>query len=41
MRSTRNTIIRYKEVIGVNAGHVVNKNDGAWNAFFELLDLRK
>jgi hypothetical protein len=32
---------RYKEVLGVNAGHVVNKNDEAWNAFFELLDLRK
>jgi putative transposase len=32
---------RYKEVLGVNAGQVVNKNDGAWNAFFELLDLRK
>jgi len=32
---------RYKEVLGVNAGQVANKNDGAWNAFFELLDLRK
>ena len=32
---------RYKEVLGVNAGQVVNKNDEAWNAFFELLDLRK
>jgi hypothetical protein len=41
MRLTRNTIIRYKGVIGVNAGHVVNKNDGAWNAFFELLKLGK
>jgi len=32
---------RYKEVLGVNAGQVVNKNDGAWNAFFKQLDLRK
>ncbi len=32
---------KYKEVLGVNAGQVVNKNDEAWNAFFELLDLRK
>jgi hypothetical protein len=37
----RNSIIRYKEVIGVDAGQVVNKNDGAWNAFFELLKLGK
>ncbi len=41
MRLTRNTIIRYKGVIGVDAGQVVNKNDGAWNAFFELLKLGK
>ncbi|MDT7889952.1 MAG: transposase, partial [Desulfurococcales archaeon] len=26
---------------GVNAGQVVNKNDEAWNAFFELLKLGK
>ena len=32
---------RYKGVLCVNAGQVVNKNDGAWNAFFEVLDLRK
>jgi len=32
---------RYKEVLGVNAGQVINKNDEAWNAFFELLKLRK
>ena len=32
---------KYREVLGVNAGQVVNKNDEAWNAFFELLDLRK
>ncbi|MDT7887644.1 MAG: transposase [Desulfurococcales archaeon] len=31
---------KYKGVLGVNAGQVVNKNDEAWNAFFELLDLR-
>jgi putative transposase len=28
-------------MLGVNAGQVVNKNDEAWNAFFELLKLRK
>jgi putative transposase len=28
---------KYKGVLGVNAGQVVNKNDEAWNAFFELL----
>jgi putative transposase len=32
---------KYKGVLGVNAGQVVNKNDEAWNAFFELLKLRK
>jgi putative transposase len=32
---------KYKEMLGVNAGQVINKNDEAWNAFFELLDLRK
>ena len=32
---------RYKGVLGVNAGQVINKNDEAWNAFFEQLDLRK
>jgi putative transposase len=32
---------RYKGVLGVNAGQVVNKNDEAWNAFFKQLDLRK
>jgi putative transposase len=32
---------KYKGVLGVNAGQVINKNYGAWNAFFELLDLRK
>jgi putative transposase len=32
---------KYGGVLGVNAGQVVNKNDEAWNAFFELLDLRK
>jgi putative transposase len=30
---------RYKEVLGVNAGQVINKNDETWNVFFELLDL--
>jgi putative transposase len=32
---------KYKGVLGVNACQVVNKNDEAWKAFFELLDLRK
>jgi len=32
---------KYKGVLGVNAGQVINKNDEAWNAFFELLKLRK
>jgi putative transposase len=32
---------RYKGVLGVNAGQVINKNDEAWNAFFKQLDLRK
>jgi putative transposase len=32
---------KYKEMLGVNAGQVVNKNDEAWNAFFKQLDLRK
>ena len=40
MRLTGDTTTN-KGVIGVNAGQVVNKNDEAWNAFFELLKLRK
>jgi putative transposase len=32
---------RYREMLGVNAGHVINKNDKAWNLLFKLLDLRK
>ena len=32
---------KYKGVLGVNAGQVINKNDGAWDAFFKQLDLRK
>jgi putative transposase len=32
---------KYKGVIGVNAGQVINKNDEAWKAFFKQLDLRK
>jgi putative transposase len=32
---------RYKEVLVVNAGQVINKNDRAWNAFFELLKHKK
>ncbi len=45
MRSTRDTIIsiknKYKEVLGVNASQVVNKNDDAWGSFFKQLDLKK
>jgi putative transposase len=37
----RDEINRYREMLGVNAGQVVNKNDEAWKSFFELLDLRK
>jgi putative transposase len=32
---------RYKEVLGVNAGQVINKNDLAWKALFEFLKLGK
>jgi putative transposase len=32
---------KYKEVLGVNAQAVIQKNDEAWNAFFKQLDLRK
>jgi len=41
MRLTEDIIHKYKGVLGVNAGQVVNKNDGAWNAFFELLKHKK
>jgi putative transposase len=37
----RDEINRYREMLGVNAGQVINKNDEAWEAFYELLDLRK
>jgi putative transposase len=32
---------KYKEVLGVNAQAVIQKNDEAWNAFFKQLDLKK
>jgi len=32
---------RYNETLGVNAQAVIQKNDEAWNAFFNQLDLRK
>jgi putative transposase len=32
---------KYRGVLVVNAGQVVKKNDEAWDAFFELLKLRK
>jgi putative transposase len=32
---------KYKGVLGVNAGQVINKNDEAWSTFFELLKLRR
>jgi len=32
---------KYNEVLGVNAQAVIQKNDEAWKAFYEQLDLRK
>ncbi len=32
---------KYEEVLGANAQAVIQKNDGAWNAFFKQPDLRK
>jgi putative transposase len=32
---------KYKEVLGVNAQAVIQKNDEAWNAFYEQLDQKK
>jgi putative transposase len=32
---------RYNEVLGVNAQAVIQKNDEAWNAFYEQPDLKK
>jgi hypothetical protein len=31
---------KYKDVLGVNAQAVIQKNDEAWNSFFELLKLK-
>ena len=32
---------KYKDVLGVNAQAVIQKNDEAWKSFFELLKLKK
>jgi putative transposase len=32
---------KYNEVLGVNAQAVIQKNDEAWNAFYEQLDQKK
>jgi len=32
---------KYKKVLGVNAGQIINKNEEAWESFFELLKLKR
>ncbi|WP_238136389.1 transposase [Thermoproteus sp. CP80] len=32
---------KYKKILGVNAGQVINKNEEAWNSFFELLKMKR
>jgi putative transposase len=32
---------KYKKVLGVNAGQVINKNEETWDSFFELLKLKR
>jgi len=32
---------KYKDVLKVNAGQVIRKNDSCWRSFFELLELKK
>jgi putative transposase len=32
---------KYKKVLGVNAGQVINKNEEAWESFFKLLKMKK
>jgi len=32
---------KYKKVLGVNAGQIINKNEETWDSFFELLKMKK
>jgi putative transposase len=32
---------KYKNFLGVNAGQIINKNEEAWDSFFELLKLKR
>jgi putative transposase len=32
---------KYKKVLGVNAGQIINKNEETWNSFFELLKMKR
>ena len=32
---------KYKNFLGVNAGQIINKNEEAWESFFELLKMKK
>ena len=32
---------KYKKVLGVNAGQIINKNEEAWDSFFELLKMKR
>ncbi len=32
---------KYKKILGVNAGQIINKNEEAWDSFFELSKLKR
>jgi putative transposase len=32
---------KYKKILGVNAGQIINKNEEAWDSFFELLKMKR
>jgi len=32
---------KYKKILGVNAGQIINKNEETWESFFELLKLKR
>jgi putative transposase len=32
---------KYKKVLGVNAGQIINKNEETWDSFFELLKMKR
>ncbi|MCC6062505.1 MAG: hypothetical protein LM581_06020 [Desulfurococcales archaeon] len=32
---------KYKKILGVNAGQIINKNEEAWESFFELLKMKR